>query len=123
MKKSKFNKIRTIFKSIKNTKVLAILYKEGGVRYIEPYLYLCKSVNPSNEEKSTKIRYLLAYQIGGYSSSDQDFGWKLFKISDILGVYQFNSYPTFVKKPINLENSKFKQYKILCKAYEPKIYT
>lgn len=113
MRNSKYNLIRKIFKSIKNSKIISLTYQEGGPRYVEPYLYLCKSYKDKEDEKLKKIRFLLAYQIGGYSSSDQDVGWKLFKISNILSVSNDLHYPKFDKRPVNLENSPFKKFKIV----------
>jgi len=66
----------TICKAIRARCILRFHYG-GGYRMVEPH---CYGVSTAGHE------VLRAYQIGGYSESDQPIGWKLFRVLAITGL-------------------------------------
>lgn len=63
----------SICEAIKTKKVISFFY-DGGVRIVEPFCYGCNTKNND---------VLCAYQIGGYSSSGNPDGWKLYIVSNM----------------------------------------
>jgi hypothetical protein len=63
-----------IIRNAIGSKKVIEFYYDGGARIAEPF---CYGINRKNNE------VLCAYQIGGYSSSGNPEGWKLFKVSEI----------------------------------------
>lgn len=58
-----------ICKAIKNREIIQFYY-DGGIRIVEPFCY---------GENSKGNLVLSGYQIGGYSSSGDPVGWRLFR--------------------------------------------
>jgi len=65
-----------ICNAIKNREIIQFYY-DGGIRIVEPF---CCGVN----KKGNLV--LRGYQIGGYSSSGNPIGWKLFKVDEMYNV-------------------------------------
>lgn len=67
--------------AIRDRAIIEFFYN-GGIRKAEPY---CYGMSRTGNE------LLRAYQIGGYSSSGQSVGWKLFDVSKINHLRQMES--------------------------------
>lgn len=59
--------------AIGGKRLVQLSYKHGSSRVVEPHDY---GVHKGVER-------LLAYQVGGFSSSRQPYGWRMFDIADI----------------------------------------
>jgi hypothetical protein len=66
----------TICDAIRKRMVIRFYY-DGGIRIVEPH---CHGISTAGNE------VLRAYQIGGYSESEQHVGWKLIAMNRIYGI-------------------------------------
>jgi len=69
---------RSVCEAIRARTVVRFSY-DGGSRTVEPY---CHGVSPTGNE------VLRGYQTGGYSSSGNPVGWRLFEIAKIASFRQ-----------------------------------
>lgn len=66
----------TICNAIRNKQILEFNY-DGGIRVVEPF---CYGVSTAGFE------VLRGFQTGGYSSSGNSLGWKLFRVDEISSI-------------------------------------
>lgn len=71
----------SICSAIRSQQVVEFYY-DGGARTVEPF---CHGTSTAGNE------VLRGYQTGGYSSSGNPVGWKLFTVSDISGLSVTNT--------------------------------